>query len=167
MHVLADLRARANGGPSVDHGAFADVGADVDVARHQHYVLADVGAATGRGRRHHAEAAVAEILRVEVCELARHLVVVIGEPALDEGVVFQAERQQHRFLEPLMGGPVLAIRALGDAQLAAVEQVDHRHDGVLERGVGVARGDVGAAFKSVFDDGLKVLHDVFPVVEMG
>ena len=32
VHVLADLRARADGGPGVDHRAFVDVGADVHVA---------------------------------------------------------------------------------------------------------------------------------------
>ena len=37
VHVLADLRARAHGGPGVDHGAFVDIGADVHVAGHQHH----------------------------------------------------------------------------------------------------------------------------------
>jgi hypothetical protein len=40
VHVLADLRAAAHGGPGVDHRAFVDVGADVHVAGHQHHVLA-------------------------------------------------------------------------------------------------------------------------------
>src|ERR1035438_896866 len=39
MHALADLRARADGDPRIDHRAFVDVGADVDVARHQDDVL--------------------------------------------------------------------------------------------------------------------------------
>src|SRR5690606_33638781 len=42
--IPADLGAAADGGPGVDHGAGADVGANVDEARHQHHVLADVGA---------------------------------------------------------------------------------------------------------------------------
>ena len=35
MDVPADLRATADGCPSVNHRPFADVGADVDKARHQ------------------------------------------------------------------------------------------------------------------------------------
>src|SRR6202008_2769395 len=42
VYVLADLRARADGGPRIDHRAFVDVGADVRVRRHQHDVLRDV-----------------------------------------------------------------------------------------------------------------------------
>ena len=60
MHVLADLRARAHGGPGVDHGAFINVGADVDVGRHEHHVLGDVRTTTGGGWRYHAEAVCSE-----------------------------------------------------------------------------------------------------------
>src|SRR3569623_462754 len=160
VDVLADLRAGADRGPGVDHGAFTDIGADVDVGGHQHDVLADVGALARSGGRHDAEAALAEVFRVEVGELGGHLVVVIGIAALVEGVVFQAERQQHRFLQPLVGDPVLTFAALSDAQFAHVEQVDHGHDRVLDLGLHVARGDVSTAFKGVFDDFLQVLHDV-------
>src|SRR5438477_15209 len=41
VHVLADLRAGADGGPGVDHAALVDVGPDVDVRGHQHRVFRD------------------------------------------------------------------------------------------------------------------------------
>ena len=40
VHVLADLRAAADRRPGIDHRTFADVGADVDEAGHQHHALA-------------------------------------------------------------------------------------------------------------------------------
>ena len=58
--VLADLRAGTHRGPGVDHGAVADVRADVDEARHQHHVLADVRAAARDRAGHHARAELAE-----------------------------------------------------------------------------------------------------------
>ena len=61
MHVLADLRARADRGPGVHHRAAVDIGADVHVGRHQHDVGRDVGAAARDGGRHHAHAAGAEL----------------------------------------------------------------------------------------------------------
>jgi len=61
--------------------------------------------------------------------------------------------------QPLVGGPVLAVSAFGHAQFALVEQVDHGHDGILDLRIDIARRDIGAAFKSVFDGFLQVLHD--------
>jgi hypothetical protein len=55
VHILADLRAGADRGPGVDHGVFADIGADVDEARHQHHALADVRTAPHHRARNHAE----------------------------------------------------------------------------------------------------------------
>src|SRR5690606_33370824 len=63
VHVLADLRARTHGGPGVDHGAFVHIGADVHIGGHQHHVLADETALARHRRRHHAEAALLELLR--------------------------------------------------------------------------------------------------------
>src|SRR5262245_64628079 len=40
VDVLANLRARPDGGPGIDHGALVHVGADVHVRRHQHDVSA-------------------------------------------------------------------------------------------------------------------------------
>ncbi len=52
---------------------------------------------------------------------------------------------------------------LGDAQFAHVEQVDHGHDRILDLRFDVARGDLGAAFKSVFDGFLQIVHGGFLV----
>jgi hypothetical protein len=43
--------------------------------------------------------------------------------ARDRAHVVEAEREQHRLLEPLVDAP-LAVLFLGDARLAAVEQVE-------------------------------------------
>ncbi len=56
MAILADLRARADGGPGVDHCAFADIGADVHIGRHQDRILRNEGAAAHSGRGHRTKA---------------------------------------------------------------------------------------------------------------
>ncbi len=111
--------------------------------------MRDERALARRSRRHHAEAAFAEIAAVVVGELGRNLVVVVGEAALDEGVVFQAERQQHGLFQPLVRDP-LAVYLLGDAQLSLVQLGDDAVDRFLELRVGIARGDLGAAFEILF-----------------
>src|SRR5690606_13961351 len=72
--VLADLGAGADRGPGVDHGALAHVRTDVDEARHQHHVLAEMRAAAGDGARHHAHAELAELGLAVALEAQRHLV---------------------------------------------------------------------------------------------
>ncbi len=44
MDVAANLRAASDRRPGVDHRAFADIGAEVDEARHQHRARRDVRA---------------------------------------------------------------------------------------------------------------------------
>jgi hypothetical protein len=149
VHVLADLRARADRYPGVDHRPFVDIGADVDEARHQHHALGDVAAAPRHRARDHAEAGVAEAVLAPAGELARHL--VVGRSArgalLDDRIVVEPERQQHRLLEPLVDLPAARAVGLGDARLAAVEQLERRLDrlahsalaGVTERRSSQAR----------------------------
>jgi hypothetical protein len=72
--VLADLGAGADRGPGVDHGAFVDIGADVHERRHQHDVLADIGAAADDRARHGAEAGGLELRGVPAVELVGDLV---------------------------------------------------------------------------------------------
>ena len=57
VDVRADLRARADGRPGVDHRARPDPGADVDVAGHQHDALREERAVARDAGRHdpHAE----------------------------------------------------------------------------------------------------------------
>jgi len=111
MNVLADLRARADGRPGIDHGAAVDIGADIHKGRHQH----DVGRqkrALARGRRRHdAEARGAKAVFTPALELGGHLVPehALARPIGDDHVVGQAEGQQHRLLEPLMHDPRVAL----------------------------------------------------------
>ena len=56
MHIFTDLRATANGGPSVDHRPVIDARADVDEAWHQNDVFADKAAVTCHSTGHDAEA---------------------------------------------------------------------------------------------------------------
>ena len=76
MDVLANLCARSNGCPSVDHGAVVDVGADIDVGWHQNDITPDECATANTGRGHNAGAGGFEVILVEVDVLERNLVVV-------------------------------------------------------------------------------------------
>src|SRR3569623_177426 len=82
--------------------------------------------------------------------------------AADHGVVVDAEGQQHGLLEPLVHHP-LAVLLFGDARLAAVEQAEGAVHRLAERGVGVARRDVGAAFEGGFDDGFELFYGLLRV----
>ena len=108
MHVLADLRAGADGRPGVDHGALVDIGADVDEARHQHDALARCRRRGARRARHGAEAGVAEAVLAPALELRRHLVPPGAPPGPPStiAVVVEAEREQHRLLEPLVDAAI-------------------------------------------------------------
>ena len=72
-HVLADLRARADRRPGVDHRVLADVGADVHVARHHHDAGREVRAPAGLRAGHdpHAGRLVVALQRDLVPELER------------------------------------------------------------------------------------------------
>src|SRR5688500_2660563 len=56
MDVAADLGAAADRRPGVDHRPLADIGADIDEARHQHRAFGDEGAAPDDRSRHGAQA---------------------------------------------------------------------------------------------------------------
>ncbi|EXI68809.1 MAG: hypothetical protein AW07_04307 [Candidatus Accumulibacter sp. SK-11] len=165
MHVLADLCARTDRCPGIDHRALVDVGTDVDVTRHQHDVAADERAAPGGGRWHDAEAAAREPLGVVVGKLVRHLVVIAHRAAVEHAVFLQAEREQHRLLEPLMRHP-LAVDLLGDAQAAAIELLDGVGNGLCHGG----RGRIGlqrvAVLPRLVDDLLDVVHVCLPELPM-
>src|SRR5262249_61710755 len=59
--VLADLRARAGGGPGVDHGAGVHIAAAIHEGRHQNDVGRDIGRATPHAARDGATAGGAEV----------------------------------------------------------------------------------------------------------
>src|SRR3546814_13485955 len=69
------FRSAADAGPGVDHGALADIGADVDEAGHQHAAWSDIGPFARDRARDHAKARLAETRIVPAGELARHLVI--------------------------------------------------------------------------------------------
>jgi hypothetical protein len=125
MHVLPDLRAAADRCPGVDHRPFADMGANVDEARHQHRAGRDIGAVSHDRARHRAEAGGAEIDRAPAGEFARHFVPPAGGAgtARDHFHVVQAEREQHRLLQPLIDAPAALAVGLGNARLAMIEQL--------------------------------------------
>src|SRR5690606_13926218 len=93
VDVLADLGAAAHGGPGIDHGAFVDIGADIDETGHQDDVLADKGRLAGDRTGNGAEAGVAKGILAPAFELGRHLVPPGGAAgrAGDELVVVEAE----------------------------------------------------------------------------
>ncbi|MDT4881562.1 hypothetical protein FQZ97_1174320 [compost metagenome] len=125
MHVLADLGAGADRGPGVDHGVFIDVGADVDVAGHEDGALGNVAAPTRHGRRHHAHTAGLHLGFAQVGKLRLDLVEEAQITRAHDLVVLQAERQQHRLLDPLVHRPLAHGLARGHAQAALVELGDH------------------------------------------
>ena len=75
--------------------------------------------------------------------------------ARNHGHVVEAERQQHRLLEPLVDPPVAVCAPLGDARDAAVEQVERRLDRIANGALG-GRADAVALLESVID-GLRKL----------
>src|SRR4051812_27966168 len=135
VHVTADLRARPDGRPRVDHGAGADPRADVHVARHEHRTRLDVRPVPNGGGRHDTDAVVGE------AALQRHLVVVLERPDVGRLEPPHTEVQQHRLLDPRVYAPRPRTVGLGDAQLTAVQAVDRGLDRLdVERGAGVVFG---------------------------
>src|SRR5262249_13440785 len=124
--VLADLRARADRGPGVDHRARADARADVDVPGHDDDALLAERAVAHDAGRDEADTLGPEVL------LERDLVVELEGTHLELLHLADAEVEQDRLLDPRVDGPVRAL-GLGrrsDAQLAAVERVDRGHHGL-------------------------------------
>src|SRR5690606_30866253 len=148
--VLADLRAGADGGPGVDHGARADVRADVDERRHQHHVLADEAAAARDHAWHHAHAELAESGLVELLEAQRDLVPERRRVAVHQLHVLHAEVQQHRLLQPFVDGPAALAVGLGDAQLAGLHAFDDALDHGSRRALKLFGGEGGAALPGAF-----------------
>ena len=77
MDVLADLGTRTDGGPRVDHGAFADIGTNVGVARHHHHARGLIATPPGLGSGHHADTA------IHIVALERDLVGVLERCVFD------------------------------------------------------------------------------------
>ncbi len=131
MHVLADLRATADGRPGVDQRTAVHEGADVDIAGHQHDVPGDIRPPPGDRIRHDTKSSFLEILLCSAGELQRYLVEIVRVAAFDATALLDAEVQQHGFLEPLIDHP-LAVDLLGDANLPGIQPADGRQHGIPE-----------------------------------
>ena len=99
-------------------------------------------------------------MAVVVGELGRHLVKVAHRAAIHQHVVFEAEGQQHGFLDPLMRDP-LAFYFFRDAQRAAVEFAEYMRNGIADTRRSGAGTQVGAVFPRLFDDLLNFVHGGF------
>ena len=161
MHGLADLRAGADRHPGVDHGLLADIGAEVDEARHQHRVGRNVGRAPHDRARHGAETGGAERALVPAGELRRNLVPPdrAARAAGHDRIVVETERQQHRFLQPLVDRPRTRACGAGNflrhPRLAAVEHGERPLDRVAYV-AGRLRANFGAILVGLFDQGLQL-----------
>src|SRR6202140_4694397 len=154
VHVATDLRARPHRRPGVDHGPGAHPGPDVDVARHQHDIRRDVGAAAYQRVRHDACAAGAQLLLRGGGVLQRHLVVEAGKPGIHWGVIAAAERQQHGLLQPFIDHPAARVR-LGNPRPPAVEQRNALLQRRLQLRRYILRVEPGAALVRGIDDGFE------------
>ncbi|MOA01638.1 hypothetical protein D3C78_1210580 [compost metagenome] len=157
MDVLADLCAGADRGPGVDHGAFADVGADVHIGRHQDRALGDEGAAARHGGRHHAHAGGGDLGFRHAFVLGGHLVEEVQAAGIHQHVVLEAEGQQHGLLDPLVHGPLAHALLGGDAQVAVVELGDDVLDGIDDFLGGAGGAQVGTVVPGGVDAGLQLL----------
>src|SRR5581483_11578576 len=117
MDVGADLRARSDRRPGIDHRVRADPRTDVHVRRHQDDAAREERAVPGSRRRHHANA---ELL---VAALQWNLVVILKRPYLARLQLPLPEVVQDRRLHVRIYAPAVAVR-LGDAHLASVERSD-------------------------------------------
>src|SRR5690606_14796843 len=158
--VLADLRTGADRGPGVHHGAGADVGADVDEARHQHHVLADVRAAADDRAGHHARAVLAERALVKVAAARRDLVPKRRRVGLDQLHLLGAEVHQHRLLQPRVDLPAAVAVGLGDAELALLDAVDHPLHRRPGRAFDLVHGEHGAPLPGAVDLEAQLLDDL-------
>ena len=128
------------------------MGAEIDEGGHQHDAGRDIGRAAHDRPRHRAKAGVAEARFAPAVELGGHLVPprrLAGRTG-DDAHVVEAERQEHRLLEPLIDPPGPVGLFLGDARFAGIEQIERGLDRVAHRALG-CQADFVALFEGVVD----------------
>ena len=157
MNIGADLSAGADGGPGINHGAFTDISADVDIRGHQHRIVGDKGPFTHGRRWHYAHAITLEVGQLVIGIFGWHFVEITGVAAINDFGIVQAEKQQHCFFQPLMNHP-FAADFFCDAQLASIQPVDNSEHCSLDHGVELAWYDLVAFFPCAFDDSLQFVH---------
>ncbi len=146
MAVLADLSAGAYGRPGVNHGVFADVRADVDKTRHQNDTRCNIGALADNSSRNTADTGFCPVVRAEVLEAKRDLVVETHVSCTHNAVRINSETEKNRFFDPLMSNP-FAVDFFGDSEFSGFKLADDFIDRVGHLGRKVLRLE----FKSVFN----------------
>ena len=104
MDPLADLGARPDRGPGVDHRLGPHAGADVHIARHQHDATPEKGSPPGRGSGHGANPGGLEVL------LQGQAVGVLEGPVLDGLEAGKGEQEQDGLSEPLVDDHLVGLR---------------------------------------------------------
>ena len=150
MDVLADLGTRTDGGPRVDHGAFADIGTNVGVARHHHHARGLIATPPGLGSGHHADTA------LHVVALERNLVGVLERCVFDGLHLGDLEQQQDGVFAPLVHGDRAVGVPLRDTGHTGVEGVDRLVHGGND--LRVVDAQAVAALPQAFDPRLQITH---------
>jgi len=156
VDIRPDLRAGANRCPGVDHGPGPDPGADVHVAGHQHRVTADKSATTDRCRRHHAGAGFTDSV-IAAGPAQWQLVEEARVRGFDHFVLVDPERQQNRFLQPLVHTPLTRLpKRFGHTEAAAFQAVQALLDGLAELGRRAPRRQIPALLPGSLDQILQM-----------
>ena len=155
VDVLADLRARPDGGPGIHHRALVHVGADVHVGRHQHDVAADERAGAHRRRRHDAEAALAKLgVRVPANRSGTLSNQVRPSPAAITALSCVRKYSSTAFLIHWCVTHAPSIFS-ATRRRPALSSCDDRVERVEQLGRRGAGSDVGAAIERGVDEGLE------------
>ena len=137
--VLADLRAGADRRPGVDHRALADIGAEIDEGRHQHHAGRDVGRAAHDAARHGAEAGLrGSGSSPQPSNFAAPCPTTTRRRARRRSTLMSLRRNDSStaFLSHWLTCQLPSRLLLGDARLAAVEQVERGLDRLAHRAFG-------------------------------
>ncbi len=147
VNVFTDLRTGANGGPGINHGAFINVCANVHIGWHQHGVTRDKCTLANRRRWHHTETFFLETRFVVISEFHWHFIEVAAFRTVDNLVIVNTEREQYRFLQPLMSDP-LTVDFFGYTQRAGIKQRNNLINRLAGHGIHICRSNFGATLKS-------------------
>ncbi len=151
MNVFTDLRARPYGRPCVYHGAFIHIRADINVGGHQYGITSDIRALAHCRRRHYSKTLFLETGLVVIGEFHRDFIEVAAFRTVDNLIVIDAKRKQHRFFQPLMRHP-LTVNLLRHAQTTCIEKSDNLIYRFTGYGIHISGGNVGATLESGFNN---------------
>ena len=152
VDVSSDLGAGPDGGPCVDHGVIAHIGANVRVAGHHHDSGTLIATPPGLRPGHHPYPA------LRPARLEGNLVGELKGAHLDGGHLGLAEQQEDGQLQPLVDHHPPGTVGLCHPGLPGVQQVNGGVDGRVSPSV-VDR-QVGAPGPHLFDLCLEVGHGV-------